>query len=193
LTVVALSGGAGRCYASVMASTPPDSPLGPVHRLIPEGDNRERMVCRDCGFIHYQNPKIVVGAIVAWRDQFLLCKRAIEPRRNFWTMPAGYLELNEATAAGAIREAWEEALARITIDGLLAIYDVPRLSQVQVLYRAHLDEPSFAPGAESLDVRLFAWNEIPWRELAFPSVHWALNHYRDGLSSGDFSARSHTA
>ena len=176
-----------------MAESESNSLLGPIHRAIPEGDNRERLVCRDCGFIHYQNPKVVVGAIVSWQDRFLLCRRAIEPRHGFWTMPAGYLELNEATVAGAVREAWEEARARITIDGLLAIYDVPRLSQVQILYRAHLDEPVFAPGEESLEVRLFAWDEIPWRDLAFPSVHWGLNHYRDSVSSGDFSARSRTA
>ena len=174
------------CYASAM---PQDSLLGPVHKAVPEGDNRERLVCRDCGFIHYQNPKIVIGAIVMWQDKYLLCRRAIEPRRGFWTMPAGYLELNEGSEAGAKREAWEEARADIAIDGLLAIYDVPRLSQVQIIYRAHLTEPEFAPGEESLDVKLFAWGEIPWSELAFPSVHWALNHYRDTIASGDFSAR----
>ncbi len=126
-------------------------------------------------------------------DQFLLCRRAIEPRRGFWTMPAGYLELNEATQAGAMREAWEEARARITIDGLLAIYDVPRLSQVQILYRAHLTAPEFAPGEESLEVRLFGWAEIPWPELAFPSVHWALNRFHDSTATGDFSPRGHIA
>jgi len=169
-----------------------NSQRGPVHRAIPEGDNRERMMCRECGFIHYQNPQVVVGAIVLWQDQFLLCRRAIEPRRGFWTMPAGYLELNEATPAGAMRESWEEARAHIVIDGLLAIYDVPRLSQVQIIYRAHLSEPNFGAGEESLEVRLFSWDEIPWSELAFPSVHWALNHYRETVASGDFAARMHS-
>jgi ADP-ribose pyrophosphatase YjhB (NUDIX family) len=177
----------------VLSILMPEKLRGPTHRAIPEGDNRERLVCQDCGFIHYQNPKIVVGAIVLWDERFLLCRRAIEPRRGFWTMPAGYLELNEATQAGAMREAWEEARARIAIDGLLAIYDVPRLSQVQILYRAHLTEPEFAAGEESLEVRLFAWEEIPWRELAFPSVHWALNQFHDSAVSGDFSARGHIA
>jgi ADP-ribose pyrophosphatase YjhB (NUDIX family) len=177
-----------------MADSPPSAaPKGPIHRAVPAGDNRERMMCRDCGFIHYQNPKIVVGAIVAWQDQFLLCRRAIEPRRGFWTMPAGYLELNEASSTGAIREAWEEARARIVIDGLLAIYDVPRLSQVQLLYRAHLDAPEFAAGEESLEVRLFPWDEIPWPELAFPSVHWGLEDYRAAAGSGDYAARVHIA
>ena len=166
---------------------------GPIHRAIPDGDNRERLMCHDCGFIHYENPKIVVGAIVTWRDEFLLCRRAIEPRRGYWTMPAGYLELAESPAAGAARESWEEARARIVIDGLLGIYDVPRLSLVQLIYRAHLDAPEFAPGEESLEVRLFGWAEIPWTELAFPSVEWGLNHHRDCVTSGDYAVRSHSA
>jgi ADP-ribose pyrophosphatase YjhB (NUDIX family) len=165
---------------------------GPVHRAIPEGDNRERLVCRDCGFIHYQNPKVVVGSIVTWQDKFLLCRRAIEPRRGFWTMPAGYLEEQESAAAGAAREAWEEARCRIVIDNLLAVYDVPRLSQIQIIYRAHLDAPEFAAGEESLEVRLYGWDEIPWTELAFPSVHWGLKHHRECVTTGDFAARSQT-
>jgi len=168
------------------------APQGPIHRAIPDGDNRERLLCRDCGFIHYQNPKVVVGAVVTWREQFLLCRRAIEPRRGYWTMPAGYLELNEGATAGAMREAWEEARARIAVDGLLAIYDVPRLSQIQLIYRAHLDAPEFAPGEESLDVRLYGWDEIPWTELAFPSVHWGLKHHRESAATGDFATRSQT-
>jgi ADP-ribose pyrophosphatase YjhB (NUDIX family) len=162
---------------------------GPSVLSVPEGDNRERMVCPDCGFINYENPKIVVGAVCLWQEQFLLCRRAINPRRGYWTLPAGYLELNESTLAGAMREAWEEAEARITIDGLLAVYDIPRISQVQIIYRAHLNAPEFAAGAESLEVKLFAWDEIPWDELAFPSVRWALDHYRESTASGDFTAR----
>jgi len=170
-------------------SSPPTA-RGPSILAIPEGDNRERMVCPDCGFINYENPKIVVGAVCVWEDRFLLCRRAINPRRGFWTLPAGYLELNEATAAGAVREAWEEAQAKIVIDGLLAIYDIPRISQVQLIYRARLETPDFAAGPESLEVKLFAWDEIPWEELAFPSVRWALDHYRDCIGTGDFRARS---
>ena len=163
---------------------------GPTILTIPEGDNRERMVCPDCGFINYENPKIVVGSVVLWQERILLCRRAINPRRGYWTMPAGYLELNESTSAGAIREAWEEAQARIAIDGLLAVYDIPRISQVQIIYRAHLDAPDFAAGPESLEVKLFGWEEIPWADLAFPSVRWALEHYRDSATSGDYTARS---
>jgi ADP-ribose pyrophosphatase YjhB (NUDIX family) len=170
-------------------STPPIG-RGPTILTIPEGDNRERMVCPDCGFINYENPKIVVGSVCLWQERILLCRRAINPRRGYWTLPAGYLELNESTSAGAIREAWEEAQARIVIDGLLAVYDIPRISQVQIIYRAHLDAPDFAAGPESLEVRLFAWDEIPWDELAFPSVRWALDHYRDCLATGDYTARA---
>lgn len=163
---------------------------GPTILTIPEGDNRERMVCPDCGFINYENPKIVVGSVVLWQERILLCRRAINPRRGYWTMPAGYLELNESTSAGAIREAWEEAQARIAIDGLLAVYDIPRISQVQIIYRAHLDAPDFAAGPESLEVKLFGWEEIPWADLAFPSVRWALDHYRDCVATGDYTARA---
>jgi ADP-ribose pyrophosphatase YjhB (NUDIX family) len=157
-------------------------PRGPVDRRIPPGEDRPRLTCDACGFILYENPKIVVGSVVTWGDRILLCRRAIEPRRGFWTLPAGYMELNETTEAGAAREAWEEALADIEIDGLLAIYNIPRISQVQLIYRAHLKREEFAAGPESQEVALFAWNEIPWHDLAFPSVHWALDHYRESLT-----------
>ena len=111
---------------------------GPSVRGIPEGDNRERMICAECGYILYDNPKIVVGSVARWGDRILLCRRSIQPRYGFWTLPAGYLELNESASAGAEREAWEEARARIEIEGLLAIYDIPRISQVQLMYRARL-------------------------------------------------------
>jgi ADP-ribose pyrophosphatase YjhB (NUDIX family) len=162
---------------------------GPSVRGIPEGDNRERMICADCGYILYDNPKIVVGSVVRWGDRLLLCRRAIHPRRNYWTLPAGYLELNESTAAGAEREAWEEAEARIQIEGLLAIYDIPRISQVQLIYRARLVDEAVAAGPESLEVALFGWDEIPWDELAFPSVRWALHHEREAQQTGDFTTR----
>ncbi len=167
----------------------PSSLRGPSLRTVPEGDTHERMVCPDCGFIAYENPKVVVGSVVVSGDRFLLCRRAIEPRRGFWTLPAGYLEVNESTMAGATREAFEEARARIAIEGLLAVYDIPRISQVQGIYRARLAEPSFEAGPESLEVRLFAWEELPWDDLAFPSVHWSLRHFRDWQRTGDERAR----
>lgn len=147
-------------------------------RQVPQGDDRERLTCRDCGFIAYENPKIVVGSVVAENGRVLLCRRAIEPRRGFWTLPAGYMELQETVEEGARREAWEEAQARIALDGVLAIYSIARIGQVQVIFRARLAEPGFAAGPESLEVRLFDWDGIPWDEIAFPSVHWALGAWR---------------
>lgn len=148
-------------------------------RRIPEGDNVERDVCAVCGHVHYVNPKIVVGAVCSWDGRILICRRAIEPRRGFWTIPAGYLEEQEVPEDGAKREAFEEAQAKIEIDALLAVYSVARISQVQLIYRAHLTAPDFAPGTESLETKLVTWDEIPWNDLAFPSVHWALNHHRE--------------
>ena len=150
-------------------------------RRIPEGEDRERLVCNDCGFIAYENPKIVVGSVVEVEGQVLLCRRAIEPRRGFWTLPAGYMEMGETVEEGARREAWEEARARLALGGVLAIYSIARLGQVQVIFHATLAEPGFAAGPESLDVRLFAWEDVPWDEIAFPSVRWALQAWRDGV------------
>ncbi|PCI64217.1 MAG: NUDIX hydrolase [Kordiimonadales bacterium] len=146
---------------------------------IPAGDDHERAVCEDCGFIAYENPKIIAGAVVTFEDKFLLCRRAIEPRKGKWTIPAGFLELGEAPHEGAKREAFEEATALITITDLLAVYSVRRISQVHMMYRATLAKPKFSAGIESEEVVLFAWDDIPWDELAFPSVHWVLNHFRE--------------
>lgn len=151
-------------------------------RTVPDGDSRERLVCGDCGFIRYENPKIIAGAVVTYEDRFLLCKRAIEPRRGFWTLPAGFMELGETPEEGAAREAYEEATARIEITELLAVYTIRHISQVQMLYRAHLNTPEFSPGVESLEVELRTWDEIPWSELAFPSVQWALEDHRAALA-----------
>jgi ADP-ribose pyrophosphatase YjhB (NUDIX family) len=161
---------------------------GPRVLKIPDGDNRLRKTCPECGFIEYENPKIVVGSVVTEGERILLCRRAINPRKGFWTLPAGYLELHETTEAGARREAEEEALARIEIDGVLAVYSIPRISQVQIIFRARLAS-GFSAGPESLEVALFGWDEIPWDDLAFPSVHWALRHFREGVESGDWAAR----
>jgi len=164
-------------------------PKGPSVRGVPEGDNRERLMCPDCGYILYDNPKVVVGSVARWQDRILLCKRAINPRIGYWTLPAGYLELNETTSEGALREAREEASARIELDGLLAVYNIPRLSQVQLIYRARLLSPEVSAGHETEAVGLFAWEEIPWPELAFPSVHWALHHAREVWDSEIFAVR----
>jgi ADP-ribose pyrophosphatase YjhB (NUDIX family) len=166
-----------------------DTLRGPSVRAVPEGDNRERTICAECGFVLYDNPKIVVGAVARWGERILMCRRAIAPRHGYWTLPAGYLELNESTSAGAEREAWEEAQARIAIEGLIAVYDIPRISQVQLIYRARLLDERVAAGPESLEVGLFGWDEIPWGEIAFPSVRWALHHDREARLSGDFTTR----
>ncbi len=147
-------------------------------RLVPEGDSRERRVCGDCGFIHYENPKVVVGVVANWEDRILLCRRAIGPRKGFWTLPAGYMELGETPMEGALREAREEACAELEIDQLLAVYAIPRISQVQLIYRARLANPDVAAGEETAETGLFLWEEIPWAEIAFPSVHWALKQHR---------------
>ena len=159
----------------------------PLERAIPEGDDRLRDVCTACGYVHYVNPKIVVGAVVTWKGKYLLCKRAIEPRIGYWTMPAGYMEERETTEEGAKREALEEANAHIRIDNLLAIYNIPRISQVQMIYRAEMVNPTFSPGEESLEVELYDWDEIPWDDLAFPSVLWALTQHREVGERTDFA------
>jgi ADP-ribose pyrophosphatase YjhB (NUDIX family) len=150
-------------------------------RQIPEGDNRERMVCAACGHVAYENPKVIVGAVVVAGDRVLLCRRAIEPRKGFWTLPAGYMELGETLEEGAAREAREEAEADIVIEGILGVFSIARIGQVQVIFRACFADsgpPVFGPGEESQEVRLFRHDEIPWDEVAFPSVHWALNAWR---------------
>jgi ADP-ribose pyrophosphatase YjhB (NUDIX family) len=148
-------------------------------RSTPDGDTRERMVCPECGHVSYENPKVVVGSVVVHDGRVLLCRRAIMPRRGFWTLPAGYLELGETVEEGARREALEEACAEIALDGVLGLYSISRIGQVQVIFRARLGPAArYAAGPESLDVGLFAWNAIPWEEIAFPSVHWALQAWR---------------
>jgi ADP-ribose pyrophosphatase YjhB (NUDIX family) len=140
--------------------------------------------------VNYENPKIVVGSVAVWQGRVLLCRRAINPRRGFWTLPAGYLELHETVADGAAREAWEEAQARLRIRGLLAIYNIPRISQVQLIYLADLETPEIGAGPESAEVALFGWTDIPWREIAFPSVRWALDHWRALGDAASFAPRT---
>lgn len=159
---------------------PAQKKIGPSVRRVPEGDTRPRLTCPDCGYIAYENPKLVVGAVCTLGERVLLCRRAIEPRLGFWTVPAGFLELGESMAAGAARETLEEACARVEIGALLGFYEIPRIGQVHAFYRARLTAPDFAPGVESQEVALFAWADIPWAELAFPSVVWALRQAQGG-------------
>jgi ADP-ribose pyrophosphatase YjhB (NUDIX family) len=151
---------------------------GPSIRAVPDGDNRERLICGDCGFIQYDNPKIVVGAVATWEGRILMCKRAIEPARGRWTIPAGYMELGESPEQGAAREAVEEACATLAIGALIGVYSIPRIGQVQLIYRASMVDGAFAAGTESLEAALYAWDEIPWDEIAFPTVRWALEDWR---------------
>jgi len=153
-------------------------------RTRPDGDTHHRDVCDRCGFIAYENPKIVVGSVVTHAGKVLLCRRAIEPRRGYWTVPAGYLELGETPEEGAAREAREEANATLDLHGLLAVYTVRRLSQVQLIYRASLTDGLFSAGEETLEAALFDWRDIPWDDLAFPTVHWMLRHQR-AFEAGD--------
>ncbi|WND03075.1 NUDIX hydrolase [Temperatibacter marinus] len=156
-------------------------------KKVPKGDDHERLVCDTCDFIHYENPKLIVGCVATYQDKILLCKRAIQPQKGLWTLPAGFMELGENPEEGAAREAWEEAQAKVTIKDLLAVYTVKRISQVHLFYRAELSEPVFSAGIESMDVQLFRWTEIPWKFLAFPSVTWALKDYEKVMGSKHFA------
>ncbi len=159
---------------------------GPISYRVPPDDNRERAVCTVCASIHYQNPLVVVGTVPTWQDQVLLCKRAIEPRHGYWTLPAGFMELDESTSDGAARETAEEAGASIDMGPLLTVLNVVRVGQVHLFYRATLRNIQFAPGVESLEVKLFTEAEIPWQDLAFRTVSRTLQHYFEDRKRGVF-------
>ena len=158
-----------------------------VSLKMPPGDNLLRHLCDHCGVVHYENPKLIVGAIPEWEDQILLCRRAIEPRYGLWTLPAGFMENLETTAQAAARETAEEANARVEIGVLYALYNVPHISQVHLFYRSRLLDLDFRPGCESLEVALFDEENIPWEELAFSSVRNTLRHFFADRRSGLFS------
>ncbi|MEB0140007.1 MULTISPECIES: NUDIX hydrolase [unclassified Undibacterium] len=158
----------------------------PVELKIPADDTRERYVCSTCGIIHYQNPKLVVGSIPVWQCdgelKILLCKRAIEPRYGYWTLPAGFMENNETTVAAAQRETIEEAGANIEMHELFSIVNVPHVHQVHLFYRATLLDLNYAAGTESLEVQLFSHVDIPWDDIAFPTVSHTLRCFFEDLS-----------
>jgi len=165
----------------------------PVELRVPEGDHLPRHVCSACAAIHYHNPKIVVGCVPEHEGRILICRRAIEPRLGFWTIPAGFMENDETLQQGAARESREEALAEVEIGSMLAVVHVLHARQVHVMFRARLKSPEFGAGAESLEVTLCDPAEIPWRDIAFPSVTFALERYledrargRDGLHFTSF-------
>lgn len=152
---------------------------------IPKGDTRLRWVCPACHTIHYNNPKVIVGALVLHNNQILLCRRAIEPRYGFWTLPAGFLEIGETMLQGAIRETYEEAEARITHPKLYALFDLPNFGQIHAMYLAHLKDGCFGAGEESLECRLFGFDEIPWDALSFESVVRTLRLFLADLENKD--------
>jgi len=158
----------------------------PLVEKIPEGDSRARYVCEACDSIHYQNPKIVAGCLAEWNGRLLLCRRAIEPRYGLWTLPAGFMENGESTEQAAARETLEEARARVVDLKLYGVFSIPQISQVYLMFRAHLESEDFAPGAESLEVKLFQEHEIPWEELAFPVVRRTLERYYSDIRGNHF-------
>ncbi len=162
---------------------------GVIVSRIPAGDNRERFVCQRCATIHYVNPKIVTGCLVVQDGAVLLCRRGIEPRKGLWTLPAGFLELGETTADGALRETREEANAHVELHGLYTIFNLPHISQVYFFFRAELVDGAFSPGEETVDVRLFEESEVPWPQLAFPVVANTLRHYFADRRRGDYPVR----
>jgi len=157
---------------------------------VPPGDSRERFMCEQCQTVHYQNPRVVTGCLVTFEDQVLLCRRAIAPRRGFWTLPAGFLENGETAEAGAQRETSEEARADVVVDELYTVFSLPHISQIYLFYRARLSAPRFAAGEETEAVALFREHEIPWEQLAFPVIRETLEHYFRDRRSNRFPIRS---
>lgn len=159
---------------------------------IPDGDNLPRFVCGACGEIHYQNPKVVVGCLPEFEERVLLCRRAIEPRLGLWTLPAGFLENGESISAGAERETLEEASARVGIGALYTVISLPQINQVYIMFRAQLLDLDFGPGPESLEVRLFREEEVPWEELAFRTITRTLRNYFLDRKRGAFEVHVST-
>jgi ADP-ribose pyrophosphatase YjhB (NUDIX family) len=153
---------------------------------VPEGDNRPRFICAACQTIHYQNPNIIAGCIPTWQDKVLLCRRAIEPRYGLWTLPAGFMENGETTEQAATRETWEEAQAKMQDTQLYAVFSIPHINQVYMMFRGELSDLNYAAGIESLEVELFAKKDIPWDTLAFPVVKQILKQYWIDRSAAHF-------
>ncbi|MCA9727536.1 MAG: NUDIX hydrolase [Candidatus Eisenbacteria bacterium] len=159
----------------------------PVHLGVPAGDSVERHICGSCGTIHYHNPKVIVGCLPVWEGRILLCRRSIEPRFGYWTLPCGFMENGETIEEGALREMREEALAEGTIQRLFAVFSLPHIAQVYALFLVDLHEGRFGAGAETSEARLFAPDAIPWDDLAFRAVEFGLRKYL----AGDSGAATH--
>jgi len=157
---------------------------GRIEYRIPDGDDRERAVCLECGTIHYVNPRVVVGCVAEWQGRVLMARRSIEPRAGFWTLPAGFLEMGETTENAGARETWEEACAEVRMGPLFACVDVTHIGQIHMFYRAEMVDGEHAPGPESVETQLMREDDIPWSQLAFPTVYYTLERYfadrRDG-------------
>jgi len=160
---------------------------GLVRYQVPAADNRDRATCTVCGQVHYENPLNVVGTVPVWGDEVLLCRRNIEPRYGLWTLPAGFLELGETIAEGAVRETVEEAGARIELEGLYTVLNVVRVGQVHLFYRARLLDTLFAPGPETIEAQLFSEASIPWDQLAFRTVRETLRRFFEDQRRGEFA------
>jgi ADP-ribose pyrophosphatase YjhB (NUDIX family) len=157
-----------------------------VHK-IPDGDTQLRFVCNNCGIIHYQNPKIIAGCLAEYEDKILMCRRAIEPRYGLWTLPAGFMENGESLEEGAMRETFEEANARVERLKLFSLFSIPFVSHVYIMFRCKLSDLNFSAGIESLEVKLFSKDEIPWDNLAFYIIKKTLNDFYNDKELGKFS------
>lgn len=157
---------------------------------VPADDNRERATCTACGEIHYENPLNVVGTVPVWGEQVLLCRRNIEPRHGMWTLPAGFMELGETTADGALRETIEEAGAEVEMQGLFTVLNVVRVGQVHLFYRARMLSTHLDPGPETIEAHLFREDEIPWDELAFRTVRQTLELFFEDRRRGHYGVHA---
>lgn len=156
-----------------------------IHFIIPEGDNRQRFVCHNCGTIHYSNPNIVAGCLPIWEGKVLLAKRAIEPRIGYWNVPSGYMENGETVEEGAKREVWEEAEAKVQDLRMHALYNIPHINQVYIHFVGNLIDGKYGIGEESSEVALFTEEEIPWKDIAFPSSIFTLKRFFEDRKNGD--------
>lgn len=161
----------------------------PVTLTVPTGDDRPRYICSSCGTIHYQNPKVVVGSIPIWEDRILMCRRNIDPRKGYWTLPAGYLENGETTTDGARRETLEETGATIVDLVPYLMVDIIHIHQIYMMFRCHLSAPTFHPTQESAEVKLVDVDKIPWGDIAFRVIEKTLHHYLQDRITGDFVFR----
>ncbi len=159
-----------------------------VNLKVPVGDHLPRFICDDCETIHYQNPKVVAGAVLEYQGKILMCKRAIEPRYGYWTVPAGFMENKETVMQAAVRETYEEALAVPAKIDLYAVYNLPHVDQVYVMFQGKLDQPAYGAGPESLEVNLVEEQDIPWDDMAFKVVTMTLQRYFMDRKHGDFRA-----